>query len=47
MTRFQISQLASLAMSVTFVALSWLATLTVPPVPMQLAAAAPVAVELA
>ena len=46
MTRFQISQLASIAMSVTFVALTWMATLTVPPVPLQLAAA-PVAVELA
>jgi hypothetical protein len=46
MTRFQISQLASVAMSVTFVALTWMATLTLPPVPLQLAAA-PVAVELA
>jgi hypothetical protein len=46
MTRFQISQIASVAMSVTFVAMTWLATLTVPPAPVQLAAA-PVAVELA
>jgi len=46
MTRFQISQLASIAMSATFVAMTWLATLSVPPAPLQLAAA-PVAVELA
>ena len=46
MTRFQLSQIASVAMSVTFVALTWMATLTVPPVPLQLAAA-PASIELA
>ena len=46
MTRFQFAQLASIAMSATFVALTWLATLSVPPVPLALAAA-PAAVELA
>ena len=45
MTRFQISQIASIAMSVTFVAMTWMATLNMP-APVELAAA-PVAVELA
>jgi hypothetical protein len=46
MTRFQIAQIASVAMSATFVVLSWLATVTVP-VTSPAFAAAPVAVELA
>jgi hypothetical protein len=46
MTRFQISQIASVAMSAAFVLASWLATVTVPASPVAFAAA-PVAVELA
>ena len=46
MTRFQIAQIASVAMSATFVVLSWLATVTVPATPLALAAA-PMAIELA
>ena len=46
MTRFQISQIASVAMSAAFVLASWLATVTVPASPVAFTAA-PVAVELA
>jgi len=46
MTRFQISQIASVAMSLTFVVLSWLATVDVP-APTQFAAASAATVELA
>ena len=46
MTRFQISQIASLAMSAALVLGSWAATVTVPVSPVAYAAA-PVAVELA
>jgi len=47
MTRFKISQLASIAMSATFALLTWTATLTVPAQPVTFAAATPLAVELA
>jgi len=46
MTRFQIAQIASVAMSATFVVLSWLATVTVP-VSAPALAAAPMTLELA
>jgi hypothetical protein len=46
MTRFQIAQIASVAMSATFVVLSWLATVTVP-VSAPAFAAAPMTIELA
>ena len=46
MTRFQISQVASVAVSAAFVLASWFATVTVPVTPATFAAA-PVAVELA
>ena len=46
MTRFQIAQIAYVAMSATFVVLSWLATVTVPTTPPTFAAA-PMAIELA
>ena len=44
MTRFQISQIASVAMSAAFVLASWLVTVPASPVAFT---AAPVAVELA
>ena len=46
MTRFHISQIASLAMSVAFVLASWFATVTVPAAPTTIAAV-PATVELA